>query len=217
MQPPFCLASASASALRVLSPSDPTPMAIVQPGTLKELANSANAIVRPNAKAIEIVFDEQSRRATGVAYLNLTNPDDPKLESATGNMIIVSCGAVHLVQFIQAAKQSLDVAIYDLKEPNVLAALKAAASKVRLRIRYDGGTGPKIGRTSTTVAPKSPSAAAIKAASLSKFAESIHSAVIRSSRRGARRAPHEQAPRRACIPSRSFSDLADGPRHLRVV
>jgi phosphatidylserine/phosphatidylglycerophosphate/cardiolipin synthase-like enzyme len=82
--------------------------------------------------------------------------------------------AAHLVQFIQAAKQSLDVAIYDLKEPNVLAALKAASSKVRLRIRYDGGTGPKIGPTSTTVDPKSPSAAAIKAASLSKFAESIH-------------------------------------------
>src|SRR5262249_53687288 len=76
--------------------------------------------------------------------------------------------------FIQAAKQSLDVAIYDLKEHNVLAALKAASTKVHLRIRYDGGTGPKIGSTSTTVDPKSPSAAAIKAASLSKFAESIH-------------------------------------------
>jgi choline dehydrogenase-like flavoprotein len=71
-----------------------------QDTTLKELANSANAIVRPNAKAIEIVFDEQSRRATGVAYLNLTNPDDPKLESATGNMIIVSCGAVQTARLL---------------------------------------------------------------------------------------------------------------------
>lgn len=82
--------------------------------------------------------------------------------------------AQHLVQFIQSAKQTLDVAIYDLKEPTVLAALKAASSKVRLRIRYDGGTGSKIGATSKTVDPKSPSGPAIKAATLSAFAEPIH-------------------------------------------
>ena len=80
----------------------------------------------------------------------------------------------HLVQFIQAAKHSLDVAIYDLKEATVLSALKAASTKVRLRIRYDGGTGAKIGATSTTVDPKSPSGPFIKAASLSKFAQPIH-------------------------------------------
>src|SRR5262249_4389943 len=80
----------------------------------------------------------------------------------------------HLTQFIAGAKKTLDVAIYDLKETAVLAALKTASSKVALRIRYDGGTGAKIGATSTTVDPKSPSAAAIKAAGLSKFSQPIH-------------------------------------------
>src|SRR5262249_40819424 len=61
-----------------------------QDTTLKELADSPNATIRPNAKAIEVVFDENTRRAIGVAYLNLTNPDDPKLESANANFVIVS-------------------------------------------------------------------------------------------------------------------------------
>ena len=82
--------------------------------------------------------------------------------------------AAHLVQFIQAAKHTLDVAIYDLKEPTVLTALKAAANTVKLRIRYDGGTGPQIGAASTTVDPKSPSGAAIEAAGLAKFAQPVH-------------------------------------------
>lgn len=82
--------------------------------------------------------------------------------------------ADHLVKFIQGARQTLDVAIYDLREPSVLAALKAASNAVRLRIRYDGGTGAKVGATSTTVDPKSPSGPAIQAAGLGKFAQPIH-------------------------------------------
>jgi phosphatidylserine/phosphatidylglycerophosphate/cardiolipin synthase-like enzyme len=62
----------------------------------------------------------------------------------------------HLVQFIEATGTSLDCAIYDLRHPEVLAALgRVAARGKRLRIAYDaskertGGLGgdPKAGAT----------------------------------------------------------------------
>src|SRR6266852_4579125 len=68
-----------------------------------------------------------------------------------------------LVKFIQGAKHSLDVAIYDMKNPDVLKALKGMSTKVNLHILYDAG---KAGRKSTTVDPKSSTAGAIKAAGL---------------------------------------------------
>ena|SRR5713226_8309858 len=61
----------------------------------------------------------------------------------------------HLVKFIRGAKHSLDVAIYDMKNPDVLKALKGMSTKVRLHILYDAG---KAGRKSTTVDPKSSTA-----------------------------------------------------------
>src|SRR6266699_24330 len=77
----------------------------------------------------------------------------------------------HLVQVIQGAKHSLDVAIYDMKNPDVLKALKSISTKVKLHILYDAG---KAGGNSTTVDPKlSTTAQAIKAAGLNAFAKPV--------------------------------------------
>jgi hypothetical protein len=57
----------------------------------------------------------------------------------------------HLVQFIQSAQKTLDCAIYDLKDHDVVSALKSVANKVTLRIAYDDGKqktvtgGPMVG------------------------------------------------------------------------
>src|SRR5438270_9402792 len=79
----------------------------------------------------------------------------------------------HLVQFIQGAKHSLDVAIYDMKNPDVLKALKKMSSKVRLHIAYDGGTGSMVGGGSTTVDPKVGTGKAIIDAGLKAFAHPV--------------------------------------------
>src|SRR5258708_33633014 len=77
----------------------------------------------------------------------------------------------HLVQFIQGAKHSLDVAIYDMKNADVLKALKGMSTRVQLHILYDAG---KAGGNSTTVDPKlSTTAQAIKAAGLNAFAQPV--------------------------------------------
>jgi len=44
-----------------------------------------------------------------------------------------------LVKFIQGAKHSLDVAIYDMRNADVLNALKSMSNKVQLHILYDAG------------------------------------------------------------------------------
>src|SRR6266849_3962947 len=80
-----------------------------------------------------------------------------------------------LVQFIQGAKHSLDVAIYDMKNKDVLRALKKMSSAVQLRILYDGGKGSKVGGGSITVDPKPPATQkAIADAGLAKFAQPVH-------------------------------------------
>jgi phosphatidylserine/phosphatidylglycerophosphate/cardiolipin synthase-like enzyme len=76
-----------------------------------------------------------------------------------------------LVTFIQGAKHSLDVAIYDMTNADVLKALKGMSTKVQLQILYDAG---KAGGSSTTADPKgSTTAQAIKAAGLNAFAQPV--------------------------------------------
>src|SRR5215472_10588723 len=75
----------------------------------------------------------------------------------------------------KGAKQSLDVAIYDLKEKSVLEAFAHVkdAGKVKLRIRYDATTGSKVSGASRTVDPKPPTAAHVNDAGLGSVAEPI--------------------------------------------
>src|SRR5262249_45028436 len=69
------------------------------------------------------------------------------------------------------AKHSLDVAIYDMRNADVLKALKGMSNKVQLHILYDAG---KAGGSSTTVDPKvSTTPQAIKAAGLKAFAQPV--------------------------------------------
>jgi hypothetical protein len=50
----------------------------------------------------------------------------------------------NLVQLIRSAKKTLDCAIYDLKDPEVVDALQSVADKVTLRIGYDGGSKRRL-------------------------------------------------------------------------
>ena len=79
-----------------------------------------------------------------------------------------------LVQLIAGAKHFLSVAIYDIKNPDVLKALRKMSSKVQLRIRCDSGSGSKVGGGSATVDPKVPTGKAIIDARQKQFARPIH-------------------------------------------
>jgi phosphatidylserine/phosphatidylglycerophosphate/cardiolipin synthase-like enzyme len=80
----------------------------------------------------------------------------------------------NLVQFIRSAKKTLDCAIYDLKDPEVVGALQSVADKVTLRIGYDGGKQKEVkGGPSQDPKPKG-TAQIIEDSGLAKYSTAIH-------------------------------------------
>jgi len=59
-----------------------------------------NAQVVCNARAYEVLYDEKNQRATGVAYLDVGNPDDPQRKVLPAKHVIVSCGAVQTARLL---------------------------------------------------------------------------------------------------------------------
>src|SRR2546427_9814669 len=47
--------------------------------TLKEMQDLPNAEIRTEARVVEVMYDEARKRATGVRYLDVSNPDDPRM------------------------------------------------------------------------------------------------------------------------------------------
>jgi choline dehydrogenase-like flavoprotein len=68
--------------------------------TLKELADLPNAEIILNARAFEVVYDERVRRATGARYLDITDPDNPKVQTQMAQHVIVACGAVQSARLL---------------------------------------------------------------------------------------------------------------------
>ncbi len=68
--------------------------------TLKELRDLSNAEIITNARVFEVVYDDRIRRATGVRYLDITDPDNPKVQTQTARNVIVSCGAVQSARLL---------------------------------------------------------------------------------------------------------------------
>ncbi len=63
--------------------------------TIRELNDLPEfAEVRTGAKVIEVMYDDRLRRATGVKYLDLTDPDNPVIRIERARFVILSCGAV---------------------------------------------------------------------------------------------------------------------------
>jgi phosphatidylserine/phosphatidylglycerophosphate/cardiolipin synthase-like enzyme len=95
-------------------------------------------------------------------------------QSARAN--IGSKPSEHLVSFINSAKKSLHCAIYDLRDPHVLDALKAASGRVNLQIAYDAGKN-KTGPVETFADPKPSSdtaQAVIEQYGLEKCSTAVH-------------------------------------------
>src|SRR5262245_5379426 len=60
--------------------------------TIRELQDLANAEIRTNAKVFEVMYDEGSKRATGIRYLDVTDPNRPSVREQRAKYVIVSCG-----------------------------------------------------------------------------------------------------------------------------
>lgn len=121
-----------------------------QDTTLKELNGLKNATIRPNAKAIEILTDG-SRQARGVAYLDVSKPDAPKLDVAEARFVIISCGAVQSARllFMSGSKGGLGNSTDQLGR-NVTFHLFGLSTKVMLDARFQGLLHGEFGPTGNT-------------------------------------------------------------------
>jgi choline dehydrogenase-like flavoprotein len=68
--------------------------------TLKELADLPNAEIITDARVFEVMYDPRNRRATGVRYLDTTDPDKPVTRVQKARYVIVSCGAVQSARLL---------------------------------------------------------------------------------------------------------------------
>lgn len=122
-----------------------------QDTTLKELEGVSNVKIQPNAKAIEVIFDEKSRRATGVAYLDLTKLDDPKLTTEDAKFVIVSCGAVQTARLLLLSGPSAGLGNSgDQLGANATFHMFGLGIKATLHERFQGLLHGELGPTGNT-------------------------------------------------------------------
>jgi choline dehydrogenase-like flavoprotein len=68
--------------------------------TIRELADLPNASIRTNAQAYEIIYDRRTRRATGIRFLDISDPNDPRKDIVYAQNVIVSCGAIQSARLL---------------------------------------------------------------------------------------------------------------------
>lgn len=67
---------------------------------LRELQDVPTAEVCTHARVFEITYDEVTKRATGVRYLDVRDPDSPRVVTRQARHVIVSCGAVQSARLL---------------------------------------------------------------------------------------------------------------------
>jgi choline dehydrogenase-like flavoprotein len=68
--------------------------------SLRELESLDNADIRTDSKVFEVLYDERTRRASGVRYLDLSDPDNPTVQVARAHNIVISAGAIQTARLL---------------------------------------------------------------------------------------------------------------------
>jgi choline dehydrogenase-like flavoprotein len=68
--------------------------------SIRELQDLPNAEIRTDAKVFEVMVDAGTKRATGIRYLDISDPDRPRVHQQRAKHVIVSCGAVQSARLL---------------------------------------------------------------------------------------------------------------------
>jgi choline dehydrogenase-like flavoprotein len=68
--------------------------------TIRELTDLPNAEIITDSLVYEVMYNSRTRRATGVRYLDITDPDNPRQETLYAHNVVVSCGAVQSARLL---------------------------------------------------------------------------------------------------------------------
>jgi len=118
---------------------------------LKEFDATGKLKVRPNAKAVEVIVEGSPARATGVAFLDIEDPGDPKLVTESADIVIVSCGAVQTPRllFMSGPVQGLGNSS-DQLGANATFHMFGLGVKATLHERFQGLLHGELGPTGNT-------------------------------------------------------------------
>lgn len=68
--------------------------------TIRELEDLPNVEIITDAKAFDISYDSRTRRASGVRYLDISDPENPRTVSLRARNVVVSCGAIQSARLL---------------------------------------------------------------------------------------------------------------------
>jgi len=120
--------------------------------TLVELRDLPEyADVRPNSKVYEVLYDDRLRRATGVRYLDTTDPDNPVQREVRAKYVVLSCGAVQSARLLLMSGPPEGLGNrFGLVGRNVMFHLFNMSSSVTLPAQYQGLLHPELGNIGST-------------------------------------------------------------------
>lgn len=68
--------------------------------TIRELEALHEAEIITDAKVFEVIYDERTRRASGVRFLDVSAPESPKIRTVLAHNVILSCGAIQTARLL---------------------------------------------------------------------------------------------------------------------
>jgi choline dehydrogenase-like flavoprotein len=121
--------------------------------TLAELSDLSNAEIRTSAVAYEVMYDSRLRRATGVRYLDIREPDHPRPETVHARNVIVSCGAIQSARLLRMSgpREGLGNA-HDQLGRNAMFHTFGSGIKATLRPEFQGALHSEFGHTGNVTA-----------------------------------------------------------------
>jgi choline dehydrogenase-like flavoprotein len=122
-----------------------------QVSTIQEFENLQKTEVICNAQAYEVLYNETTQRSSGVAYLDVSDPDNPKPRLQKAKYVIISCGAVQSARLLLMSGSSKALGNkYDQLGANVTFHLFGLGSTVVLKPEFQGLLHGEFGLTGNT-------------------------------------------------------------------
>ena len=120
---------------------------------LRDMAKQSGSNVRVvlNARAYEIALNPKTKRANGVLYLDISDPDKPEAISQPADHVIVSCGAVQSARLLRMSGDAHGLGNeHDQLGRNACFHLFGMGAKVTLEERFRGLLHGEFGPTGNT-------------------------------------------------------------------
>jgi choline dehydrogenase-like flavoprotein len=119
--------------------------------TLKELSDLRNAELIADARVYEIAYDRGINRATGVNYLDISDPDNPRPKTQAARNVIVSCGAVQSARLLLMSGPPGGLGNPDQVGRNIMFHLFGLGAVCVMPAAFQGMLHGEIGHTGNTV------------------------------------------------------------------